>query len=280
MLEAGKFYKFKVTRKTDLGFMLNDGEEEVLMHYRQAEREYEVDEQISAFIYYDKEGRFCATTKNVYASAVKPGLCEVVEVNEKGLFLDINTSKDVLLSTDFLPYNKELWPDVNEKLYVILKDKKKSLIAKPINKEQCLKYKTADVIENMTYEAVINNINKGGYGLITKDLVYIFVPFIMTRGKHHLGEAVKVKITKIKESDVYGSMIEVKEKQMVDDKKIILDYLLEHNGYMPFTAKSSSEAIELAFKISRKAFKRAYGELYKERQIAFDEKGTTLIEKK
>lgn len=277
MLEAGKFYKFKVTRKTDLGFMLNDGEEEVLMHYRQAEREYEVDEQISAFIYYDKEGRFCATTKNVYASAVKPGLCQVVEVNEKGLFLDINTSKDVLLSTDYLPYNRELWPDVDDKLYVILKDKKKSLIAKPINKEMCLKNKTADVIENMTYAAYINNINKGGYGAITSDFVYIFIPFIMTRGKHHLGELVNVKITKITASDVYGSLIEVKEKQMVDDKAIILAYLEEHNGFMPFTAKSSSEAIELAFKISRKAFKRAYGELYKERKITFDEKGTSLV---
>ncbi|EJX00349.1 hypothetical protein EVA_11546 [gut metagenome] len=45
---------------------------------------------------------------------------------------------------------------------------------------------------------------------------------------------------------------------------------------MPFTAKSSSEAIEYEFKISRKAFKRAYGKLYKDHLIDFDDKGTYL----
>ena len=277
MVEAGKFYKFKVTRKTDLGFMLNDGEVEILMHYRQAAREYEPEEVISAFIYFDNKGRLCAQTKDVLATSFKPGFCEVVEVRDEGLFVDIHTSKDVLVSSDSLPYNHESWPQVGEMLPIILKPKKNSLVARPVNKEICLKAKSGDVIENMSYEATICLTNKGGYGLVTKDFVFIFVPYIMARGKHRIGELCNVKITKITDTDVYGSMIDVKEKQMAGDADIILEYLNKHDGKMPFTAKSSAEEIEKAFRMSRKAFKRAYGELYRERKIDFEGNETILV---
>ncbi len=277
MIEAGKFYKFKITRKTDLGYMLNDGEVEILMHYRQAAREYEVNEMVSAFVYFDNKGRFCAQTKDVLATSFKPAFCEVVEVRDEGLFVDIHTSKDVLVSSDSLPYKRESWPLVGEMLPIILKPKKNSLVARPVNKEICLKAKTGDVIENMTYDATICLTNKGGYGLVTKDFVFIFVPYIMARGKHRIGELVKVKITKITDTDVYGTLIEVKEKQMVTDEEILINYLNDHGGEMPFTAKSSAEEIEKAFRMSRKAFKRAYGELYRERKIDFEDNITRLV---
>lgn len=290
MIEAGKYYKFKVTRKTDLGFMLNDGEVEVLMHYRQSEKEYEVNDSLSAFIYYDKEGRMCATDKQVHATTQKPGLVEVVEVNDSGLFIDNNTSKDVLLSKDYLPYNHKLWPEVGDKIYITLKNKnrisgnninkesKSSLVAKLINKDTCLKFKTGNYAEGEVVSAIVSVINSGGYGLITENYNYIFVPTIMTRGTYHLGQKVDVKITKVTATDIYGTLIKQKEEQMDSDAQIILDYLKAHKGFMPYTAKSSSDVIELEFKMSRKAFKRAYGDLYKERKIYFDEKGTWLNE--
>lgn len=277
MIEAGKFYKFKVTRKTDLGFMLNDGEIEVLMHYRQSSREYEIGEMLSAFIYYDKKGRLCATDKNILLTTTRPGMASVCEVHDEGIFLDINTSKDVFLSKDYLPYKRELWPQVGDHVYAILKLKKDSLVAKPINKELCLKFKEGTVIEGESLDGVVSVINNGGYGIVTANLNYVFVPTIMTRKSYHLGEKVFVKITKVTVNDIYGSLIQQKEKQMTSDKDLILAYLKTHNNYMPFTAKSSSEVIEMEFKMSRKAFKRAYGELYKERVIDFDEKGTKLL---
>ena len=100
----------------------------------------------------------------------------------------------------------------------------------------------------------------------------------MTRGNHHLGEKMEVKITKLTNNLLYGSLLLNKEKQLVNDEDIIIEYLKAHKNFMPFTAKSSSEAIELTFKISRKAFKRAYGKLYKEGKIYFDDTITYLKE--
>ena len=46
---------------------------------------------------------------------------------------------------------------------------------------------------------------------------------------------------------------------------------------MKLTSKSSSEEIATHFDMSRKAFKRALGLLYKERKVSFTEDETILI---
>ena len=65
---------------------------------------------------------------------------------------------------------------------------------------------------------------------------------------------------------------------MIDtDREIILNYLKLNNGIMYLTAKSSAEEVFDLLKMSRKAFKRAYGGLYKDRIIEFDDTKTKLI---
>ena len=124
--------------------------------------------------------------------------------------------------------------------------------------------------------AYVLRIADKGLGLITKDLVYVFVPISQFRGKYRLGQEVKVTITKMLDREAYGSLNEHKEVLMDTDKETLLKYLESHNGVMPLTAKSSSDAVEKLFQMSRKAFKRAYGSLYKEHLIDFDEEKTYL----
>jgi predicted RNA-binding protein (virulence factor B family) len=50
-----------------------------------------------------------------------------------------------------------------------------------------------------------------------------------------------------------------------------------HGGSMPLTAKSSSEDVFKYLKMSRKAFKRAYGGLYKDQIIEFDDNKTYFV---
>ena len=60
---------------------------------------------------------------------------------------------------------------------------------------------------------------------------------------------------------------------MIDeDRELLLKVLVEkYKGKMPYTANSSSEEIYNEFSMSRKAFKRALGNLYKEEVVYFDE---------
>ena len=53
MIEIGKINCLKVIRKTDLGYMVSDEKEEILLHYKEAERELEINQMVHVYIYTD-----------------------------------------------------------------------------------------------------------------------------------------------------------------------------------------------------------------------------------
>ena len=134
-------------------------------------------------------------------------------------------------------------------------------------------------IEGEDVTAVVVRVGEKGLSLATHDPMYIFVPSSQLRGKHRLGEELKVTITKKIENEYYGRLNAQKEEMIEPDKKIILDYLDKHHGVMKITAKTSADIVEKELGLSRKAFKRAYGGLYKDRVIDFDEEKTFVIKK-
>ena len=277
MINVGLMQKLKVVRKSDLGFMLTDGENEVLLHFSQSKKEHVANEEVEVFIYLDKKKRPTATEIRPIALVDEIGLFEVKEVKkELGIFVSNNTPKDVLLSKDILPKAYKEWPQVGEHILGKLTLKGDSFLVKKVSKAEITKLN-----RNVKYElqenvnGYIADIKENGILVVSKDLMAIFVPTFETRGEHHLGEEVTVSITKDMNGWYYGSLIKQKEFMIDEDKELILHYL---NNYkvMMLTAKSSSEEIFNLFKISRKAFKRAYGGLYKEGLIEFDEKKTWL----
>ena len=59
--------------------------------------------------------------------------------------------------------------------------------------------------------------------------------------------------------------------QMDADAKKILEVIDQYGGQLPFNDKASPEVIKKEMKMSKNAFKRAVGRLYKERKIAITE---------
>ncbi len=53
--------------------------------------------------------------------------------------------------------------------------------------------------------------------------------------------------------------------------------LKQHEGFLPLTDKSSPEEIYRVFGISKKAFKKALGALYKERKVRIEEQGIVWV---
>ncbi len=260
--------------------MLTDGKQEVLMHYKQADGELEIGEEVKVFVYADKEKRPTATRKDGIVTTKQAGFVEVTEVLKGvGVFVDIHTPKDILISKDYLPFDEKLWPLEGDQLLIRLKIKKDTLVGKPLNR-----YEIDELNENIRYadyeyrEGYICRITDKGIGIVTTDYAYVFVPTHQYRGPIRLGQAVRVCITKSLEKEFYGTLNAHKEELMTTDKEILLEYMKKNHGVMYLTAKSSAEEIERIFHISRKAFKRAYGNLYKDRVIDFDDEKTYLME--
>lgn len=281
MIKAGVFNELTILRKSDLGYMLTDGSDEVLLHFKEADKEYNIGDKVNAFIYFDSKKRPTATTNTPYATLEKPGFAKVVEVvSNLGVFVDINTPKDVLIPTDYLPYDKQMWPSVDDMILIGLKIKKDSFIAKPLNRfdiedlSHTKEYAKDDVVEGYVIRP-----GTEGVGIVTKDLAYVFVHKTHLRRVYRLGEYVTPKIIMVKKNEYNGTLTQNKEIMISTDEEIILNYLRSHDGVMSLTSKSSSDDVERSLKLSRKAFKRALGALYKEHKVDCLEDKTILLNK-
>lgn len=63
------------------------------------------------------------------------------------------------------------------------------------------------------------------------------------------------------------------------DSDKILQKLISKNGSMPLNDKSSPESIKFHFEMSKKAFKKAVGNLYKQKKIKISPNGIELVKK-
>ena len=281
MIIAGEYNKLKVVRKSDLGYMLTDGKQDVLLHFAQANGTHNENDELNVFIYTDKAKRLTATEQEPLCTINKGGFVEVIDIlPSSGVFVNINTPKDVLISKDHLPFNENEWPQVGDKLYIHLKEKKQVLVGKPLNRFDIIAlHKNVNYAEREIVNGYVCRISEKGIGIITVDEMYVYVPKTQLRGIYRLGQAVSVTITKAIQDEYYGTLNAQKEVLMDTDKEIILKYMTINNGVMKLTAKSSAEEVESILKMSRKAFKRAYGGLYKEQLITFDDEKTYLVKK-
>lgn len=279
MIRLGEYNKLTVVRKSDLGYMLTDGKDEILMHFKQSTKELNENEEVSVFVYADKEKRLTGSMIEPYVTINTAGFVKVVNVIPGvGVFVDINTPKDVLISKDYLPFKEEAWPQVDDYLFIRLKAKQDIVVGKPLNRFEIKELKSE--ARYADYEIVagyVCRIAEKGIGIITNEKVYVFVPYNQLRGNYRMGQQVNVTITKSIDGECYGTLNAHKEELIDTDKETILQYLNKHHGIMKLTAKSSSEDIAKLFNMSRKAFKRALGNLYKERIVEFDDEKTYLV---
>ena len=65
--------------------------------------------------------------------------------------------------------------------------------------------------------------------------------------------------------------------QMDSDSEVILEKLKTVGGSLPYQDKSDAEEIKKEFNMSKAAFKRAIGKLYKERIIVIEKDGIKIV---
>ena len=280
MIKIGEINSFIVVRKSDLGYMLSNKDEQILLHFNQTNgEELEINSIVECFVQFDSRGRLSATLEQPTVTISKPGWATVVEANARlGIFVSIGTFKDILISKDYLPQNAKIWPEVGDELFVKLVIYKDKLNALVMTKNEIIELnpKVAEIPVGEYIDAHICRVTPNAINAVTKDGNYIYISNKQFRGSHRVGEAVKVMVIGRHEDELVGSLNRVKEELVVDDEKLIMNHLKQNGGQMPYTAKTNADVIEEVFHMSRKAFKRALGDLYKKREIYFDEENTYI----
>ncbi len=275
-LKIGQINKLEVLKETDIAYTLTNGSEQVFLHFNQTPRLLKVGEKVDAFLYYDQKKRLCATLEAPLITTEKYGFVEVVAISSGGVFVNIGINKDILLSKDYLTTSLNGWPKVGDKLPCILKVKTNQLTARIINKNDDIDQPHLLNVGDHA-SGVVSKLVPGGIGIYTNSFDYVFIHKSLLRKNFRLGETVDFKIININQYNEYNaSTIQNKEYSRLSDSDDILYYLKANGGIMHLGNASSPEDISKVLHMSKSAFKRAMGNLYKQHLIEIEDHKTIL----
>jgi predicted RNA-binding protein (virulence factor B family) len=276
MAKIGEYNTLKVVKEVDFGVYLDGGNlGEVLLPKRYVPSNCQVENDIEVFIYLDSEDRLVATTEKPLAGVGEFASLEVVSVSDVGAFLDWGLPKDLLL-----PHREQKQKVTHGQkvfVYVYLDLESKRLVATAKIEKNIdnlpVYYQPGDEVDviiwaetDLGYKVVIENLYSG--------MLYrneVFQP--LEPGQKLLGYVKKVREDEKIDISLYKPGYEKIDTHATQ----ILKYLKENNGYCPLGDKSPADEIANTFNISKKTFKKAIGNLYKEKLIRIEPNGIKLI---
>lgn len=275
MLEYGNINNLEVIKITDIAYTLSDGVNEVFLHFNQSLRELSIGEKVDAFLYYDQKKRLCATLETPIITSTKYDFVEVVGINSAGVFVNIGIAKDILVSKDYLPKFEKQWPRIGDKVPCIIKVKTNQLVAKILEPIDLISNKLEI---NQQYSGIVTQVLYNGINICTSDYQMVNINKNLLRKQYHVGEEISFKVTAQKENIYNGTTIEQKEKARLQDSDYILDYLRKMGGMIPLGNQSTPEDIYRVLNMSKSAFKRSVGHLYKLKLIIIEDDRIILNE--
>ncbi|MFA7076211.1 MAG: S1-like domain-containing RNA-binding protein [Candidatus Izemoplasmatales bacterium] len=279
-MELGKINRLEVKREADISYILTDGFEEIFLHKKEAEKPYAIGELIDVFLYDDNLGRVTASTKPPSLFVDEVAMLEVVSTNYNyGAFLYYGLVKDLLLSIDDLPKTHRLWPKPTDKIFVTMAVKHDRLFARLLSRHELkMKLNPEDSLPIQEFcHAYQMYYIETGIIAFTEEGHEVFIHKNNYREMPRIGQKLSVKIISKNESGNYsGTLIAQKEIMLDKDANIVYQYLLDHDGIMPFTDKSDVDQIYQVFHMSKSAFKRALGHLNKLERIELNQDNTKI----
>jgi uncharacterized protein len=274
LIQVGAYNELEVIKQMDFGIYLGDGSVEILMPQKWVPSGTAIGEVMDVFIFRDSEGRLIATTVKPYAIAGEFAFLEVQQANNMGAFLDWGMEKNLLVPFSEQPFKLE--EGKSYVVFVYVDEKSDRIVASAkLNKfieREDIDVKAGDVVDLLIYSetdkgfnAIINNRFTG---LIYRNEVFDSI---------RIGDKMKGYIKQVREDNKIDLSLQKSGFELVDDVKWkILKLLKEKNGFLPLNDDSSPEEIKSALQISKKAFKKAIGALYKEQLVKLTPKGVEL----
>lgn len=273
MIKLGEVQKLVVKRFTSVGAYLGINEEsddDVLLPSSQIPEDTNIGDEIEVMVYNDSRDRVIATTRRSKLQVGELGSLELISQTKIGAFLDWGLEKDL-----FLPFAETLGKlIIGKKYFVGVYLDKSNRICATMKVQDFLRtdppYRENDIVEGIIY-----SINRDIGAFVAVEHKYNgLIPKEELLGAHEVGEIIEVRVTNVKEDGKLDlSLRDRGYIQMVKDSNLILEKLKRNDGFLALDDSSSPADIKKELKMSKSAFKRAIGGLYKEEIIVFQDNG-------
>lgn len=277
MIELGKVQTLQAVRESEHGWYLNttDGDhwEEVLLPKSQVPEDLSIGDSIEVFIYNDAKDRMIATVNRPKLTLGETAVLKIVDITDIGLFLDWGLERDL-----FMPFKERIGhPKEEDECLVALYIDKSDRLCATMKVYDYLStdtpYKKNDWVSGTLY----SEHPQYGYFVAVDNLYHGLIPHKEMYGDYQLGDTVRTRIQQVREDGKLElSLRQPAYAQIEGDAKKILELLKENDGTLPMNDKTDPETIKSELSMSKKAFKRAVGRLFKEGVIEITDDGIRM----
>jgi uncharacterized protein len=277
LIPIGQHQELTILRHTSVGLYLGDEEEteDVLLPNKYCPEDFEIGEKLNVFVYRDYEERKIATNLEPKILMHRFAFLRVASVSNVGAFLDWGLEKDLMV-----PFREQRQKMEEGRWYIVYLDldKETDRLYATNKIEKRLQNDTLTVAEGEATEVMIMKKTDLGFSVIVNQQHegLIFENEIFS--KLNIGDKVKAYVKQIRDDNKIDISLQPIGFENFNDPncELILSKLKADKGLLTVTDNSTPEEIYAAFGISKKAFKKAVGTLYKQRKIVLQPDGIKL----
>lgn len=275
-MEIGTFTTLRVLRDTAVGLFLGDtNDNEVLLPNKYVGENMKIDDEISVFVYLDHEERLVATTLKPYITVGDFAYLKVNYINQFGAFLDWGLEKDL-----FVPFAEQGKKMEVDKRYLVycFKDEKTNRLVATSKINRIIQEQPEGLNPGDQVALIISHRSDLGVNMIVNNRF---------RGMLYNDEAASIRIRP--GDKLMGYVRQIREDGKIDlalkpigyakvsdEAAKLLSELKANRGFLGLTDKSHPEDVKSVLNMSKKTFKQAVGQLYKQQIITITEEGLKL----
>lgn len=269
-MRIGEYQTLTVTRDLPHGLYLTDGEQDVLLPNSQSPRDAKPGDTIEVFVYTDSEDRPIATLKQPYGAVGDFAMLRVVSAGSNGAFLDWGLDKDL-----FCPIREQRFPMREGYAYLvrIYLDEVSERVTCSTKLGKFLESKGDNLRVGQPVKIMVANRGPNIIGVIIDGQIKGSLFPDEWIEDLQIGDVRDAYVKTIRPDDkkVAISLRPQGYQAVLNERDRLLEALKNAGGALPISDKSSPEEIQKRFGLSKSAFKKLIGTLYREGLIRIEE---------
>ena len=267
-MEVGKYNTLQILRGTSVGMYLGDEEgNDVLLPHKYIPENAQIGESIEVFIYRDSEDRLIATTLKPLILLNQFAILEVVAATQFGAFLDWGLEKDLFVP--FKEQNHKLQKGQYVPVYLYLDEQTDRVVASAKVHKYFKNLDGVDLDEGQEVDLLVFEKTELGHNVVVNNLYKGLVYENETFRRLAWGDTTKGYVKLIRDEGKIDISLQPLGflKTLEPNQKAILDKLQQSGGTLNLSDNSDPIEIQEVLEMSKKAFKKAIGVLYKDKKI-------------
>ena len=275
LMENGKVNKLKIARVEDQGYyLIDDKGEEVLLSAESIDGSHKEGEEIEVFIYKDKS--LIVSSKLPYVQMEQFENLKVTQVNELGALVDWGLDKDLLV-----PFDEQI-SEMKEGQYYVLfvyEDEETGVLRGSQRVDEFVFFDEVDVKRGDEVDLLLHRESDLGVNVIVNNLYKGLIFNSDLHKKVKMGDRTKGYVKQVREDGKIDLLLEPLgyKESVVSNTQTVINVLKAHKNFIPLTDKSDPNDVKRILGLSKKAFKRAVGHLYKQKLIDIRQDGIYLV---